>query len=271
LRCLAGWISSSRVSERFAESLANRYTDIGVPVVPMKPRFALAVFLLVMTALSAGGQEPPALARKREAMVRDQIQKRGVEDARVLAAMRAVPRHLFVPAQLVSSAYDDNPLPIGEGQTISQPYIVALMTELLETKPEDRILEIGTGSGYQAAVLSGLVREVYTIEIKEGLQRRATETLERLGYRNVHTLFADGYFGWPGEPPFDGIMITAAVDHVPPPLLAQLKDGGRMVLPLGSPWAVQELVVVTRKGESYTLKHVLGVLFVPMTGRAQER
>jgi protein-L-isoaspartate(D-aspartate) O-methyltransferase len=237
----------------------------------MKPRIAVTAILLLIAALPAGGQEPAALARKREAMVRTQIQNRGVKDPRVLAAMRAVPRHLFVPQEIVNSAYEDTPLPIGEGQTISQPYIVALMTELLEAGPEDRILEIGTGSGYQAAVLSGLVREVYSIEIKEGLQRRAAETLRRLGYSNVRSLFADGYFGWPGEPPFDGILITAAVDHVPPPLLAQLKDGGRMVLPLGSPWAVQELVVVTKKGEAYTLRHVLGVLFVPMTGRAQER
>jgi protein-L-isoaspartate(D-aspartate) O-methyltransferase len=237
----------------------------------MKPRIAVTAILLLIAAMPAGGQEPAALARKREAMVRTQIQNRGVKDPRVLAAMRAVPRHLFVPQEIVNSAYEDTPLPIGEGQTISQPYIVALMTELLEAGPEDRILEIGTGSGYQAAVLSGLVREVYSIEIKEGLQRRAAETLRRLGYSNVRSLFADGYFGWPGEPPFDGILITAAVDHVPPPLLAQLKDGGRMVLPLGSPWAVQELVVVTKKGEAYTLRHVLGVLFVPMTGRAQER
>jgi protein-L-isoaspartate(D-aspartate) O-methyltransferase len=145
------------------------------------------------------------------------------------------------------------------------------MSELLEIRPEHRVLEIGTGSGYQAAVLSGLVREVFSIEIKEGLHRRATETLARLGYRNVRTLFADGYFGWPGAPPFDGIMITAAVDHVPPPLLAQLKEGGRLVLPLGNPYSVQSLVVVTKKGSEYQLRHVLGVLFVPMTGRAQER
>lgn len=237
----------------------------------MKPLWLLSALILLLHPILVSGDEPDALAQKREAMVRTQIQSRGVKDPRVLEAMRTVPRHLFVPPQLVGSAYDDNPLPIGEGQTISQPYIVALMTELLETRPGDRILEIGTGSGYQAAVLSGLVREVYSIEIKEGLYRRATETLRRLGYGNVKTLAADGYFGWPGEPPFDGILITAAVDHMPPPLLAQLKDGGRMVLPLGSPWAVQELVVVTKKGETYTLRHVLGVLFVPMTGRAQER
>jgi protein-L-isoaspartate(D-aspartate) O-methyltransferase len=236
----------------------------------VKPFRLLSAFLLLLLPAFVSGDEPDTLARKREAMVRTQIQSRGVRDPRVLEAIRTVPRHLFVPPQLTGSAYDDNPLPIGEGQTISQPYIVALMTELLEPKPEDRILEIGTGSGYQAAVLSGLVRQVYSIEIKEGLYRRASETLQRLGYGNVKTMAADGYFGWPGEPPFDGILITAAVDHVPPPLLAQLRDGGRMVLPLGSPWSVQELVVVTKKGESYTLKHVLGVLFVPMTGRAQE-
>jgi protein-L-isoaspartate(D-aspartate) O-methyltransferase len=235
-----------------------------------RSRFGIAITLLLV-ACSAFGDEQAAMAQKREAMVRTQIESRGVKDPRVLEAMRTVPRHLFVPPQLVGSAYDDGPLPIGEGQTISQPYIVALMTELLETRPGDRILEVGTGSGYQAAVLSGLVREVFSIEIKEGLHRRAAETLQRLGYGNVKTLAADGYFGWPGEPPFDGIMITAAVDHVPPPLLAQLKDGCRMVLPLGSPWAVQELVVVTKKGDAYKLKHVLGVLFVPMTGRAQER
>ena len=222
---------------------------------------------LLLAACAAVFAEDPAAA-SREAMVRVQIQARGVTAARVLQAMRTVPRHLFVPPELARAAYDDTPLPIGEGQTISQPYIVALMTELLETSPGQRVLEIGTGSGYQAAVLSGLVGEVYSVEIKEPLYRRATETLQRLGYGNVHTRLADGYFGWPGEPPFDGIMVTAAVDHVPPPLLAQLKDGGRLVLPLGSPYSVQSLVVVTRQGDKYEVRHVLGVLFVPMTGKA---
>ena len=229
-------------------------------------RLRLSAALLTLLAVGADAQDPTAA--RREAMVRDQIQARGVRDARVLEALRSVPRHRFVPDELSRAAYDDSPLPIGEGQTISQPYIVGLMTELLRAAPEHRVLEIGTGSGYQAAVLSGLVREVFSIEIKEPLHRRATELLQRLGYANVRTRLADGYFGWPGEPAFDGILITAAVDHVPPPLLAQLKEGGRMVMPLGNPYSVQSLVVVTRTGGAYRIQHVLGVLFVPMTGRA---
>ena len=231
-------------------------------------RFLPAAAAFILAAALAVAQDPAEMADHREAMVRDQIQARGVRDARVLAAMRSVPRHLFVPPELVRAAYQDSPLPIGEGQTISQPYIVALMTELLDPRPDQRILEVGTGSGYQAAVLSGLSREVFSIEIKEPLYRRASDTLRRLGYANVRTRLGDGYFGWPGEPAFDGIMITAAVDHVPPPLLAQLKEGGRMVMPLGSPYSVQSLVVVTRAGGQYKVRHVLGVLFVPMTGQA---
>jgi protein-L-isoaspartate(D-aspartate) O-methyltransferase len=234
----------------------------------MNLRWLLPAALLLLGS-QADAQDPTAA--RREAMVRDQIQARGVQDARVLEAMRSVPRHRFVPDELVQAAYDDSPLPIGEGQTISQPYIVGLMTELLETAPEHRVLEIGTGSGYQAAVLSGLVREVFSIEIKEPLYRRATETLRSLGYANVRTRLADGYFGWPGEPAFDGILITAAVDHVPPPLLAQLKEGGRLIMPLGNPYSVQSLVVVTRAGGQYRIRHVLGVLFVPMTGKALGR
>jgi len=230
-------------------------------------RFLPAAGWLLVAALAAA-QDPAEMAERREAMVRDQIQARGVKDERVLAAMRSVPRHLFVPPELVKAAYQDSPLPIGEGQTISQPYIVALMTELLDPRPDQRILEVGTGSGYQAAVLSGLSGEVFSIEIKEPLYRRSTETLKRLGFENVRTRLGDGYFGWPEQPAFDGIMITAAVDHVPPPLLAQLKDGGRIVLPLGNPYSVQSLVVVTRSGGQYKVRHVLGVLFVPLTGQA---
>ncbi len=237
----------------------------------MKARI-LAAFLLFVLAVRAGGwDEPQEMRERRLQMVRRQIVARGVEDERVLEAMRSVPRHLFVPKGLQNRAYNDNPLPIGEGQTISQPYIVALMTELLEPQPGDRVLEVGTGSGYQAAVLSPLVQEVYSIEIKELLYRQATETLKELGFENVHTRHGDGYYGWEEAQPFDGIIITAAVDHVPPPLLAQLVDGGKIVLPLGHPFSFQNLVVVTKRGEDYQLEQVTGVLFVPMTGKALEK
>jgi protein-L-isoaspartate(D-aspartate) O-methyltransferase len=233
--------------------------------------FALLLLFVLQGPLGLQAWDEPALMRSRRAdMVRTQIENRGVKDPGVLEAMRSVPRHLFVPPGLQNQAYQDNPLPIGEGQTISQPYIVALMTELLQPAPGKRVLEIGTGSGYQAAVLSGLVAEVYTIEIKEPLFRAASARLEELGYQNVHTRHGDGYYGWEEAGPFDGILITAAVDHVPPPLLQQLVDGGRMVLPLGHPFSYQNLVLVTRTGEDYTVQQITGVLFVPMTGKALE-
>jgi protein-L-isoaspartate(D-aspartate) O-methyltransferase len=232
---------------------------------------ALLLLCLLQGRMCLWAWDEPELMRSRRAdMVRIQIQNRGVDDPGVLEAMRSVPRHLFVPPSLQNQAYYDNPLPIGEGQTISQPYIVALMTELLRPAPGQRVLEIGTGSGYQAAVLSALVAEVYTIEIKEPLFREASARLRELGYRNVHTRHGDGYYGWEEAGPFDGILITAAVDHVPPPLLRQLVDGGRMVLPLGHPFSYQNLVLVTRSGDDYTLQQVTGVLFVPMTGKALE-
>jgi protein-L-isoaspartate(D-aspartate) O-methyltransferase len=207
---------------------------------------------------------------ERRDMVRTQIEARGIRDARVLDALRAVERHLFVPDDVKGQAYADRPLPIGEGQTISQPYIVALMTELLGLSGDERVLEVGTGSGYQAAVLARVAREVFTIEIKPVLQARAARLLASLGLRNVTAVAGDGYHGIPSAGPFDAIMITAAVDHVPPPLLAQLVDGGRLVLPLGHPYAYQDLVVVTRKGGTYSVDHVLPVSFVPMTGTALE-
>jgi protein-L-isoaspartate(D-aspartate) O-methyltransferase len=228
----------------------------------------VAVFCLLGVAGAGAWDESAAMQRQRRDMVRTQIAARGVSDARVLEAMGSVPRHLFVPEALRSRAYDDQPLPIGEGQTISQPYIVALMTELLEPKPGDRVLEIGTGSGYQAAVLSQLVRDVYTVEIKPVLYERSRALLRDLGYGNVHPRSGDGYFGWEEEAPFDGIMITAAVDHIPPPLLRQLAPGGKMVLPLGNPFGYQNLVVVEKRGEDYEVRQVTGVLFVPMTGQA---
>ena len=241
-------------------------------------RAATPVYLFVLIpwlwAQGAGyAGDTPDYRRAREAMVSRQIADRGVADKRVLAAMRAVPRHLFVPAAARSAAYGDHPLRIDDGQTISQPYIVAFMTEQLRLTGSERVLEIGTGSGYQAAVLSLVAAEIYSIEIKAGLHRLATAVLEELNFANVNTLFGDGYFGWKEQAPFDCIMITAAVDHVPPPLLAQLVDGGKMILPLGSPYNYfgQSLVLITKKGEDYEMREILPVRFVPMTGRALEK
>ncbi len=231
---------------------------------------AAVLFFVLSSPRAASWDEPKEMRQRRLDMVSRQIAARGIRDEAVLEAMQSVPRHLFVPKSMQERAYADSPLPIDAGQTISQPYVVALMTELLELEPQQRILEIGTGSGYQAAVLSTLVEEVFTIEIKEILYRQATERLEELGYGNVRTRHGDGYFGWEEEAPFDGIMITASVDHVPPPLLEQLVDGGKIVLPLGHPFSFQNLVVVTKVGADYRLRQVTGVLFVPMTGKALE-
>jgi protein-L-isoaspartate(D-aspartate) O-methyltransferase len=185
---------------------------------------------------------------------------------RVLAAMGTVPRHMLVPARFRSRAYADYPLPIGYGQTISQPYIVALMTELLRPGPKDAVLEVGTGSGYQAAVLSRLVRHVYTIEIVEGLARRAAADLARLGYGNVTVRAGDGYKGWPAHAPFDGIMVTAAPKEIPPPLIAQLKPGGRLVMPLEDALGYQSLIVLEKDRSGRIMKRkVIAVRFVPLT------
>jgi protein-L-isoaspartate(D-aspartate) O-methyltransferase len=205
----------------------------------------------------------------REAMVRDQIAARGVTDSAVLGAMRRVPRHKFVPALLLPLAYNDQPLPIGEGQTISQPFIVALMTERLQVRPGQRVLEIGTGSGYQAAVLAELGVEVYSIEIIETLASEARAVLTRLGYDTVHVRAGDGYLGWPEAAPFDGIIVTAAPPRVPQPLINQLKPGGRLVVPEGV--REQTLVVYTKTPDGQLRRESVGsVRFVPMTGRAQE-
>jgi protein-L-isoaspartate(D-aspartate) O-methyltransferase len=235
---------------------------------------AFYAFLALWTAGTAHAQltgDTPRTARARAAMVDRQIAARGVSDARVLEAMRAVRRHEFVPPDVVDLAYNDTPLPIGLGQTISQPYIVALMTELLGVRPGDRVLEVGTGSGYQAAILSALGAEVYTVEIKEGLFDEAARRLAASAYAGVRVRHGDGYYGWPEAAPFAGIIITAAVDHVPPPLLAQLAAGGRMVLPLGSPYSYlgQTLVVVSHAPDGPLVRQVLAVRFVPMTGRAE--
>jgi protein-L-isoaspartate(D-aspartate) O-methyltransferase len=207
----------------------------------------------------------------REAMVRTQIQARGVADERVLQAMRDVPRHWFVPKTLQMRAYADTPLPIGHEQTISQPFIVALMTELLALSGEEKVLEIGTGSGYQAAVLAELVQEVHTIEIVEPLGERAKTTLAEKGYNNVHVRIGDGYQGWPEQAPFDAIIVTCAPESPPEPLVAQLAVGGRMCIPLGPDGGIQKLVLLTKKADgSLQRRDIEPVRFVPMTGRAKD-
>lgn len=201
---------------------------------------------------------------RRDKMVKTQIAARGLEDERVLQAMRDVPRHLFVPERSRGSAYKNHPLPIGYGQTISQPSLVALMTELLKPEKDHVGLEVGTGSGYQAAVLSRIVQSVYTIEIIPPLGKAAGKRLEEIGYKNVTVKIADGYFGWEEHAPFDCIIVTAASDHVPPPLIKQLKNGGRMVIPVGHPFKVQHLVLVTKSMEGkIQMKNLFPVRFVP--------
>jgi protein-L-isoaspartate(D-aspartate) O-methyltransferase len=207
-------------------------------------------------------------ARLRERMVEQQIRARDITDARVLAAMLKVPRHEFVPRRALGSAYEDGALPLALGQTVSQPYIVAFMTQALACKGSERVLEIGTGSGYQAAVLAELASEVYTIEILPELAERARTVLQTLGYRNIHFRTGDGYQGWPEAAPFDAIVVTAAPDHIPPPLVDQLKPGGRMILPVGH--FEQELVIIEKDESGTRRRSTIPVRFVPMTGRAQQ-
>lgn len=225
---------------------------------------ALTVPPPAMSAMS----DDDACAEARRRMV-EQLRGREISDPAVLAAVAAVPRHLFVPAEERGKAYADQAVPIGSGQTISQPYIVALMTSLLELKPGARVLEVGTGSGYQAAVLSRLAVEVYTIEILRPLAERARRTLADLGYRNVHLRVGDGFQGWPEAAPFDAIVVTAAAPRIPQPLIDQLKPGGRMVIPVGGDYSVQQLLVLDKQADGRTLtRRTLPVRFVPLTRSA---
>jgi len=212
-------------------------------------------------------EEEDEFSRRRESMVHSQIEVRGVKDSKVLEAMRSVPRHEFVPPEYREYSYTDQPLPIGYGQTISQPYIVALMTQLLEIEEGDKVLEVGTGSGYQAAILAEMTDQVYSVEIIPELAESAAERLKRLGYAQVRTANLDGYYGWEEHAPYDGIIVTCAPDHVPPPLLQQLKDGGRLVIPVGPPGAYQTLWLVKREGDEFRYENWGGVAFVPLTGK----
>ncbi len=241
----------------------------------------LVFSLVVLTAAGVGcsadddkaaaDEDEEAIMQKRLAeMVETQIEHRGVTDPAVLSAMYAVPRWNFVPEDMKYRAFEDNPLPIGQGQTISQPYIVAYMTEALLLKPDDRVLEIGTGSGYQAAVLAEIAADVYTIEIIPELGEAAEKKLDELGYENTHVMVGDGYQGWPEYAPFDAVILTCAPDHVPQPLLDQLADGGRLVVPVGGTYP-QILKRITRVGDEYETEELTSVLFVPMTGEAEER
>jgi protein-L-isoaspartate(D-aspartate) O-methyltransferase len=240
-------------------------------------RIGKRVLAVSMIGVSAGACAQPATeaddgrAAQRGRMVERQLASRDITDKRVLDAMRTVPRHLFVDPDQAQHAYDDRPLSIGHGQTISQPYIVALMTQLARPQPGDRVLEIGTGSGYQAAVLAKLASQVYTIEIVEPLAAEAKERLQRLRYDNVHVRVGDGYAGWPEQAPFDVVMLTAAPEEVPAPLIEQLKPGGRLVAPVGSAFLGQELRLIEKRADgSLRTTRSAPVRFVPFTGKATE-
>lgn len=221
------------------------------------------VKLIVVAIWLLPVQQEKDFVQRREEMVKTQIEKRGVKDAATLAALRKIPRHLFVPKSIIDDAYEDRPLPIGYGQTISQPYIVAYMTEIVKPQPGHRVLEIGTGSGYQAAVLSEIVKEVYTIEIIDSLGSQARNRLSKLNHKNVTVKTGDGYYGWKDKSPFDAIVVTAAAEHIPPPLIEQLKEGGRMIIPVGSPFMVQQLMLVEKKGGKVRSSSMMPVRFVP--------
>lgn len=241
----------------------------------MRERFLLkrilgvaVVFILTVSSFSQG-DDP--YARKREVMVRRQLEARDITDSNVLDAMRKVPRHLFISPALSGQAYFDSPLPIDEGQTISQPYIVALMTQHLKLKKGEKVLEIGTGSGYQAAVLAHLTDQVYSVEIRKNLAKKAEETLKSLNYNQVRVKWDDGYFGWEEHASFDAIIVTCAANHIPPPLLKQLKEGGRLILPLGNPLFFQTLTLITKKKGKPYVRHISDVRFVPMIGEIQKK
>lgn len=231
------------------------------------PALLCPLFLFLALPGPLCADEPERFVKARQHMVSRQLKARDISDPKVLEVMGTVRRHLFVSPGIASQAYDDHPLPIGEGQTISQPYIVALMTQILDIKPGEKVLEIGTGSAYQAAVLGHFTDHVHTVEIRKGLAQKASERLKNLGYEKIRVKHGDGYFGWPEHAPFDAIMVTAAANYVAPPLLDQLKMGGRLLIPLGSTTYYQTLTKVTKTPKGKEVEHLLGVVFVPMVGK----
>jgi len=221
--------------------------------------------VIILFSLSALILQEDKFKSARSDMVRSQLVSRGINNKDVLKVFREVQRHRFVPERYINNAYDDSPLPIGYGQTISQPYIVAYMTEIIQPGKNDKVLEIGTGSGYQAAVLSGIVNEVYTVEIIPELEKAASQRLKKLGYKNIFIKAADGYFGWKEFAPFDAIVVTAAAEYIPPPLIEQLKDGGRMIIPVGSPFLTQQLMLIEKQNGEIKSESLMPVRFVPFT------
>jgi len=232
---------------------------------PVPPNFRKWQVCLLLTSLSLLVAAQEDYSRQRSQMVQDQLIARDIHDPATLQAMEKIPRHLFVPGSVKERAYSDAPLPIGEGQTISQPYMVAFMTQTLNLKPNHSVLEIGTGSGYQAAVLAEIVDSVYTIEIIPSLGNMAKERLRSLGYTNIYLRIGDGYEGWPEKAPFDAIMVTAGAEAVPPLLLEQLKEGGRLLIPLGPHHGIRHLKMYHRKGTRYKERNLMAVRFVPLT------
>jgi len=241
----------------------------------MKRSFLSGIWLLILVVFSpclqTAGQETDQQAKDRKRMVAEQLAGRDITDRRVLEIMGKVPRHLFVNPAYRDQAYEDYPLPIDEGQTISQPYIVALMTQCLNLKPGEKVLEVGTGSGYQAAVLAEITDQVYSLEIRQNLAEKASRTLRESGYDKVQVRWGDGYFGWKEKAPFDAIIVTCAANHIPPPLLDQIKEGGRLVIPLGSTLYFQTLTLVTKVEGKPRVRQISGVRFVPMIGEAEKR
>ena len=233
-------------------------------------KFITGLLAMLMMGQSELVRAEDAEVKSREEMVRNQLAAGGIRNPEVLQAMTEVPRHEFVPASLRPYAYADGPLPIGHGQTISQPFIVAYMTQALELSKEDTVLEVGTGSGYQAAILGKLAKEVYTIEIVPPLAESARVILSKLGFENVHVRLGDGYLGWPEKAPFDAIIVTCAPDHVPEPLISQLKEGGRLVIPVGTAGGIQQLVLLKKRNGQISKEKMLDVRFVPMTGKIMD-